>query len=86
MPRASRFQRRLVVGRQSRPSSQFSDGAEALKEIKAFGGITIAQTPEESEWSDMPESAIKTGYVDYVLSIEAIAQKITQIANELGDK
>ena len=63
-----------------------ADGAEALKEIKAFGGITIAQTPEESEWSDMPESAIKTGYVDYVLSIEAIAQKITQIASELGDK
>jgi chemotaxis response regulator CheB len=56
------------------------DGAGALEAIKAVGGITIAQIPEEAEWSDMPENAIKTGYVDYVLSVEAIAQKILQIA------
>jgi chemotaxis response regulator CheB len=59
-----------------------ADGAAALKEVKQFGGITIAQTPEGAEWSDMPESAIKTGYVDYVLSVDAIAQKISQIASE----
>lgn len=59
-----------------------SDGADALKEIKAAGGITIAQTPETAEWSDMPESAIKTGCVDYILSVEAIAQRISQIASE----
>jgi two-component system, chemotaxis family, protein-glutamate methylesterase/glutaminase len=63
-----------------------ADGAAALKEVKEFGGITIAQTPEAAEWSDMPESAIKTGYVDYVLSVEAIAQKISQIATEPADK
>ena len=57
-----------------------ADGAEALREIKAVGGITIAQTPETAEWSDMPVSAIKTGYVDFVLSPEEIAQKIAQIA------
>ena len=33
----------------------------------------------------MPESAIKTGYVEYVLSLEAIAQKISQIASEDAD-
>lgn len=58
-----------------------SDGAEALKEIKEAGGITIAQTPETAEWSDMPESAIKTHYIDFVLSPEDIAQKIVQIAS-----
>ena len=62
-----------------------ADGAAALKEIKNVGGITIAQTPEDAEWSDMPESAIKTGHVDYVLSLEAIAQKISQIAAEDAD-
>jgi chemotaxis response regulator CheB len=41
---------------------------------------------EDAEWSDMPESAIKTGYVDYVLSVEAIAQKISQIMTEQVDK
>ena len=63
-----------------------ADGAEALKEVKECGAITIAQTPASAEWSDMPESAIKTGYVDHVLSIEAIAQKILQLATEQVDK
>ena len=57
-----------------------ADGAEALREIKEAGGITIAQTPDTAEWSDMPESAIKTGYIDFVLSVEDIAQKIAEIA------
>ena len=62
-----------------------ADGTAALKEVKEVGGITIAQIPEDAEWSDMPESAIKTGYVDYVLSLEAIAQKISQIATKDSD-
>lgn len=60
-----------------------ADGSDALREIKAVGGITIAQTPETAEWSDMPVSAIKTGYVDFVLSPEDIARKIAQIARAL---
>jgi two-component system, chemotaxis family, protein-glutamate methylesterase/glutaminase len=56
-----------------------SDGAEALRDIKEVGGITIAQTPETAEWSDMPESAIKSGHIDFVLSAEDIAQKIAQV-------
>lgn len=63
-----------------------ADGAEALKEVQEVGGITLVHTPESAEWSDMPESAIKTGYVDYVLSIEAIAKKISQIATEDAGK
>ena len=58
-----------------------SDGAEALREIKQFHGVTIAQMPETAEWSDMPDSAIKTGYVDHILPVEAIAAKIIQIAH-----
>ena len=59
-----------------------ADGAAALKEVKNVGGITIAQTPDDAEWSDMPESAVKTGNVDYVLSLKEIAHKISKIANE----
>ncbi len=55
------------------------DGAEALCEIKKAGGITIAQKPETAKQPDMPESAIESGYVDYILSPEEIAQKILQI-------
>jgi len=61
-------------------SGMDADGSKALKTIKEAGGITIAQLPATAEWSDMPESAIKTGYIDFVLSVEDIALKIVQIA------
>lgn len=56
-----------------------SDGAAAMGDIKDVGGITFAQTPDTAEWSDMPEEAIRTGYVDFVLSAEDIALKIAEI-------
>ena len=55
------------------------DGADALKSIKDVGGITIAQKPDTANQPDMPESAIASGYVDFVLSPEDIAKKITLI-------
>jgi chemotaxis response regulator CheB len=58
------------------------DGADALKSIKEAGGITIAQKPETAKQPDMPESAIASGYIDFVLSPEDIAKKIIQtVAN-----
>jgi len=63
-----------------------ADGAGALKEIKESGGITIAQSPDTAEWSDMPASAIETGYIDHILPAEDIARKIAQIAKEFPGK
>ena len=57
------------------------DGADALKSIKEAGGITIAQKPDTASQPDMPESAIASGYIDFVLSPEDIATKIIQIVN-----
>lgn len=57
------------------------DGAAALSDIKAAGGITIAQRPETAAKSDMPESAIESGYVDFVLAPEEIAKEIVRIAS-----
>lgn len=56
------------------------DGADALREIKQVGGITIAQAPETARQPDMPESAIEGGWVDFVLSPEEIGRKIIEIA------
>jgi chemotaxis response regulator CheB len=56
------------------------DGAAALSDIKAVGGITIAQRPETAAESDMPESAIESGYVDFILGPEEIAKEIVRIA------
>jgi len=56
------------------------DGAAALSGIKEVGGITIAQKPETAGQPDMPESAIDSGSIDFVLSPEEIALKIISIA------
>jgi chemotaxis response regulator CheB len=56
------------------------DGSAALCGIRDVGGITIAQKPETASAPDMPRSAIESGCIDFVLSPEAIAQRITSIA------
>jgi two-component system, chemotaxis family, protein-glutamate methylesterase/glutaminase len=57
------------------------DGAAALCGIKDVGGITIAQKLETARHPDMPESAIESGCIDFVLSPEDIAQEIVRIAH-----
>jgi chemotaxis response regulator CheB len=59
------------------------DGADAMCSIKEAGGITIAQKPETAKQPDMPESAIASGCIDYVLSPEDIAKKIIQTVSNL---
>ncbi len=56
------------------------DGADALCGIRDVGGITIAQKPETAKQPEMPESAIESGCIDFVLSPEDIAQEIVRIA------
>ena len=56
------------------------DGAAALCGIRDVGGTTIAQRLDTAGQPDMPESAIATGCIDFVLRPEEIAKKIIQIA------
>src|SRR5512133_1406777 len=57
------------------------DGAAALGGIKEAGGSTIAQKPDTAGQPEMPESAIASGYIDFILSPENIAQEIVRIAH-----
>lgn len=57
------------------------DGAEAMCAIKEVGGITIAQKPDTAGQPDMPESAIESGCIDYILSPEGIAKEIMRISD-----
>jgi two-component system chemotaxis response regulator CheB len=57
------------------------DGAAALCGIQQVGGITIAQKLTTASQPDMPESAIASGCIDFVLSPEEIAEKLIQIAS-----
>ena len=56
------------------------DGAAALCGIKEVGGTTIAQKLDTAGQPDMPESAIASGCIDFILSPEDIAQQIIRIA------
>lgn len=58
------------------------DGADGIKAVKARGGLTIAQSPDTAEVSSMPRAAIRTGAIDHVLDLEAIADKLIQLAQQ----
>jgi two-component system chemotaxis response regulator CheB len=49
-----------------------SDGAEGIRTIKRFNGVTIAQDPGEAQNPFMPTAAIKTGCVDFVMTVNRI--------------
>ena len=57
------------------------DGAAALCGIKEVGGVTIAQEPETAAQPDMPETAIASGCVDFILSPEEIGRKLAGFLN-----
>ncbi len=61
-----------------------SDGAYGIRSIKAEGGITLAQSPGSAKYDGMPLSAINTGKVDLVVSIDELAQEIANIVSSLG--
>jgi two-component system, chemotaxis family, protein-glutamate methylesterase/glutaminase len=60
------------------------DGAAALCAVREVGGVTIAQKLETAQQPDMPESAIASGCVDYILSPEDIAKALANIARSRG--
>jgi two-component system CheB/CheR fusion protein len=60
-------------------SGTASDGAIGLREIKAVGGITMAQDSRTAKYDGMPRSAIAMGVVDLVLSPEAMAAELSRI-------
>lgn len=58
------------------------DGAAALCGIREAGGIAIAQRPDTAKQPDMPESAIASGCIDFILSPEEIAAELVRIARD----
>ena len=61
-------------------SGTASDGALGVRAVKAEGGITFAQDENSAKFSGMPQSAIATGCVDFVLSPQKIAQELAALS------
>ena len=53
-----------------------SDGSAGLRDIKAAGGLTIAQAPSSCVHPGRPESAIAAGVVDLVLEVHDIPETL----------
>ena len=47
--------------------------------MSRIGGVTIAQKLETAAQPDMPESAIASGCVDFILAPEDIAAEIARV-------
>lgn len=50
------------------------DGSSALSAIKSGGGVTFAQS--DAEWDGMPQEAIDTGHVDFILTAAGIGEHL----------
>jgi len=57
------------------------DGAVGIRAIKEAGGTTIAQDPASSEFKVMPQAAIATGCIDFVVPITEMARALKKICD-----
>jgi two-component system, chemotaxis family, CheB/CheR fusion protein len=82
-----RFFQSLAAHRQQQAiavvlSGADGDGAIGLAAVKAAGGITFAQDIASSKFEGMPDRAIATGCVDFILPPEAIAAELERIGGQ----
>jgi len=56
-----------------------SDGAEGMATVKKLGGLGMVLDPRLSEFSTMPEAAIKRVEVDYVVSLDEIISLLLSV-------
>ena len=61
-----------------------SDGAAGIHAIKAAGGFTFSQDPSTAKYNGMPQSAIDTGSVDWILPPENMGAEIGLIVKNHG--
>jgi two-component system CheB/CheR fusion protein len=59
------------------------NGSAGLKRVKEYGGLTIAQAPEEAAHGEMPSNAIATGQVDLVLRVAEMAPRVFEYQKRL---
>jgi two-component system, chemotaxis family, CheB/CheR fusion protein len=63
-----------------------SDGTLGLKAIKENGGLTVAQGSNltRPRFSEMPSRAVAAGFVDLLLPVEDIPERILRYARDWG--
>ena len=61
-------------------TGSLNDGTVGLWEIKRHRGIAIVQNPAEAPYPSMPQSALESVEIDYVLKVAEIAPLLSKLA------
>ena len=61
-----------------------ADGTAGVEAVKTAGGITFAEDSTSARFPAMPENAVASGFVDFVLSPEKIGIELARIARHPG--
>ncbi|WP_421621442.1 chemotaxis protein CheB [Alkalilimnicola ehrlichii] len=64
-------------------SGMGSDGTLGMQEIKAVGGLTLAQDPDSAQFDAMPRSAINAGCVDIIAPADTLATRIQAYVDQV---
>lgn len=64
-------------------SGNGADGVKSVTELKKRGGRTIAESEDSAVMFGMPKELINAGGAEFVLSSNAIARKISELARFL---
>ena len=60
-------------------SGMDADGSQGLQAVKVAGGVTFAQCEATARFDSMPNTAVATGQVDFILPPEAIAAELVNL-------
>ena len=63
-------------------SGSNSDGAFGIRAIREAGGTTLAQSPATAEFRTMPQAAIDTGCIDFVVPLDKLGDEIMRLCAE----
>jgi two-component system, chemotaxis family, protein-glutamate methylesterase/glutaminase len=58
------------------------DGTDGLIAIKATGGYSVVQDPDDAEWPSMPKNALKRDHVDQVVALADLADLLARLVRE----
>lgn len=89
-PSVDRLFRTLAVQKGNRAigiifSGTGTDGARGVRDVRAAGGITIAQDELSAKYTGMPVAAVESGCIDLVMAPEKIGAQFATIVDSRTD-
>jgi len=61
-----------------------ADGSQGLKILGQLGGLTVVQDPVTADAKTMPEAAIATAEVRYIIPLDEMGEFILRLADDVG--